>query len=180
MAVNYKIDSIRSGNYESDRHAAWYDGRPWAAHYPAFMRRDIDIAPDATILALMRAACAEYADRVAFELGDERLTYGEWLERSDALARFFVREWGLNAGDRVLFLLPNVTAFPVALLAAWTANLVVVPMLTATTAHEFVDPIADAAPKAIVGLDVLMDNFRAAPNAAGVRELVVPAPEALF
>ena len=89
MAVNYKIDSIRSGHSESDRHAAWYAGRPWAANYPDFMRRDIDIAPDATILALMRGACAEYADRVAFELGSERLTYGEWLERSDALARFF-------------------------------------------------------------------------------------------
>jgi len=180
MAVNYKIDSIPSGNYDSDRHAAWYAGRPWTQHYPDFMRRDIDIAPDATMLALMRGACTEYAGRVAFELGGERLTYGEWLERSEALARFFVREWGLNAGDRVIFLLPNVIAFPIALLAAWTANLVIVPMLTATTAHEFVDPIADAEPKAIVGLDVLMDNFRAAPNAAGVRELVVPAPEALF
>src|SRR3982751_1474505 len=165
MAVNYKIYSIASGNYESDRHAAWYAGRPWVTQYPHFMRRDIDIAPDATILALMRAACVEYADRVAFELGSERLTYGEW---------------GLTAGDRVIFLLPNVTAFPIALLAAWTANLVIVPMLTATTAHEFVDPIADAEPKAIVGLDILMDNFRAAPNAAGIREIVVPAPEELF
>ncbi len=180
MAVNYKIESIRSANCESDRRAAWYAGRPWTARYPDFMRRDIDIAPDATILALMRAACVEYAGRVAFELGDERLTYGEWLQQSDALARFFVHEWGLSAGDRIIFLLPNVTAFPVALLAAWIANLVIVPMLTATTAHEFVDPIADSEPKAIVGLDVLMDNFRAAPNAADVRELVVTAPEALF
>src|SRR5690349_7284478 len=68
MAVNYKIDSIRSGHYDSDRHAAWYAGRPWVSNYPAFMQRDIDIAPDATILALMRGACVEYADRVAFEL----------------------------------------------------------------------------------------------------------------
>ena len=135
--------------------ADWYANRPWTAHYPDFMRADIDLDPDATALSLLRAACARYADRVAFEFDGTRLTYREWQCQADALARFLVHEWKLAAGDRVLFLLPNLPAFPVALLAAWSAGLVVVPMLTATTAHEFEDPIADAAPQAIVGIDVL-------------------------
>jgi long-chain acyl-CoA synthetase len=160
--------------------ADWYARRPWTARYPDFMRADIDLEPDATALSLLRTACARYADRVAFEFDGERLTYREWQRQADALARFLVHEWQLAAGDRVLFLLPNLPAFPVALLAAWTAGLVIVPMLTATTTHEFEDPIADAAPKAIVGIDVLMKDFRAARGAGAVRELIVATPPALF
>ena len=180
-----KTSSTRSGApaAAADSHrdpADWYANRPWTAHYPDFMRADIDLDPDATALSLLRAACARYADRVAFEFDGTRLTYREWQCQADALARFLVHEWKLAAGDRVLFLLPNLPAFPVALLAAWSAGLVVVPMLTATTAHEFEDPIADAAPQAIVGIDVLMKHFRAARGAGAVRELVVATPPALF
>jgi long-chain acyl-CoA synthetase len=160
--------------------ADWYARRPWTAHYPDFLRTEIDIDSETTGLSMLRTACECYADHIAFELDGKELSYREWLDQSDFLARFFAHEWGLCSGDRVLFLMPNLPAFPIALLAAWMAGLVVVPILTATTAHEFEDPIADALPKAIVGIDVLMKHFRAARGAGGIRELVVTTPPALF
>lgn len=170
----------RSVAFGNDDPESWYARRPWTRSYPDSIRADIELAPTATMLSLLVDACERYADRVAFELGGERLTYREWLLQADHLARFFHHEWQLSPGDRMLLLLPNLPAFPIALLGAWMAGLVIVPVLTATTSHEFEDPIADAAPKAIVGLDVLMPHFRKARGAAGVRELVVAAPPGLF
>ena len=104
----------------------------------------------------------------------------EWLRRSDALARFFVHEWHLEPGDRVLVMLPNLPAFPIALLAAWIAGLAIMPVYIAAATQELEGPIAAIAPKAIVGLDVLMPTARAARGADAMRELVVSAPAEFF
>ncbi|MEO5561681.1 MAG: AMP-binding protein [Dokdonella sp.] len=164
----------------SEGPAAWYAHRPWTAHYPDSMPTDFDIAPDSTMLSLLQSACSRYADYAAFEFDGEQLSFREWLHQADHLARFFVHEWKLEPGDRVLLMLPNVPAFPIALLAAWIAGLAIMPVYMAATTQELEGPIAAIAPKAIVGLDVLMDTFRAARGAAAMRELVVTAPAELF
>ena len=160
--------------------AAWYASRPWAIHYPDSMPRDIVIEPGSTMLSLLQDACAQHADRVAFEFDGEALTFREWQRRSDALARFFVHEWHLEPGDRVLVMLPNLPAFPIALLAAWIANLAIMPVYIAAATQELEGPIAAIAPSAIVGLDVLMPTVRAARGADAMRELVVSAPAEFF
>jgi long-chain acyl-CoA synthetase len=160
--------------------AAWYARRPWAIHYPASMPTDIDIDPGSTMLSLLQSACGRYADYPAFEFDGQLLSFREWLQQADSLARFFVHEWELEPGDRVLIMLPNVPAFPIALLAAWIAGLAVMPVYSAATSLELEGPIAAITPKAIVGLDVLMDTLRAARGAGALRELVVAAPPGMF
>jgi long-chain acyl-CoA synthetase len=132
------------------------------------------------MLSLLQDACERHADGIAFEFDGEQLTYREWLRRSDALARFFVHEWRLDPGDRVLLMLPNLPAFPIALLAAWIAGLAVMPVYIAAATPELEGPIAAIAPKAIVSLDVLMPTVRAARGADALRELVVAAPPGYF
>jgi long-chain acyl-CoA synthetase len=163
-----------------DDPSAWYARRPWTVHYPDSMPRDVDIEPGSTMLSLLQDACAQHADGVAFELDGEPLTFREWLRRSDALARFFVHEWQLETGDRVLVMLPNLPAFPIALLAAWIAGLAIMPVYVAAATQELEGPIAAIAPKAIVGLDVLMPTVRAARGADAMRELVVSAAPEYF
>lgn len=164
----------------SEDAAGWYARQPWIAHYPPFMRHDLDISPGETMLSLLQSACERYAGRVAFELDGKELTYREWRQQADSLARFFVHEWKLEAGDRILLMMPNLPAYPVAVLAAWTAGLVIMPVYSAATTQEIEGPIAGIGPKAIVGLDVLMNKFRAARGASAVRELLVSAAPALF
>jgi long-chain acyl-CoA synthetase len=181
---------MTQGNSEFDRQASsapssenpvdWYARRPWTARYPDSMPADIDLDPSDTMLSLLQSACALHADQVAFELDGDRLTYREWLRQADCLARFFVHEWKLEVGDRVLFMMPNLPAFPVALLAAWIAGLAVMPVYAAATTQEIEGPLAAITPKAIVGLDVLLNTFRAARGASVLRELVVTAPPGLF
>ncbi|HSC20601.1 MAG TPA: AMP-binding protein, partial [Solirubrobacterales bacterium] len=52
-------------------------------------------------------------DRTAVRLGDNELTYAELDEGSARLATL-LREKGLQQGDRVGVMLPNVLEFPIA------------------------------------------------------------------
>jgi long-chain acyl-CoA synthetase len=178
--IGSKFESQASAIPGSENPAAWYASRPWTVHYPDSMPTDIDLDPQETMLSLLQSACARHADRIAFEFDGEQLSYREWLRQADCLARFLAHEWKLETGDRVLFMMPNVPAFPIALLAAWIAGLAIMPVYSAATTLEIEGPIAAIAPKAIIGFDVLIGTFRAARGASAMRELVVTAPAALF
>jgi long-chain acyl-CoA synthetase len=160
--------------------AAWYASRPWTANYPSNMPRTMTVDPQETLLSLLLAACDQFPDRVAFELDDRSLTFRQWRLQAERLASFFVHEWQLQPGDRVMLMLPNLLEFPIAALAIWMADLTLMPTFAGAASQEIEGPLASIAPKAIVGMDGLMHTFRAARGSEGVRELVVSAPPALF
>ena len=151
---------------------AWYLSRPWTARYPDWMPRTLALDPDETGATMLEAACARFADKTAFVLGPRALTYAQWSRDAGLLARHFVHGCGAKPGDRVLFLTRNVPEFAVAMLAAWRAGLVVVPLNPASAAPEFAHPVADAEPVAIVAESALLPAFRAGAGRA-VGEIVV-------
>ena len=65
--------------------------------------------------------------RAAIRLGEAELSYGELDERSARLATLLA-EHGLEPGDRVGVMLPNVPEFPIAYYGVLRAGGVVVPM----------------------------------------------------
>jgi len=145
----------------SATHEAWYLARPWTARYPDWMPRTLTLDPDETGCSMLDAACARFADQTAFVFGDRSLTYAKWSRDADLLARHLVHRCGAKAGNRVLFLMRNVPEFAVAMLAAWRAGLVVVPLNPAYAAPEFAHPVEDAEPVAIVAEGLLLPAFRA-------------------
>src|SRR6478609_9739624 len=72
-------------------------------------------------------SAARQPDAVAVRLGPLEMTYAELDDRSARLAAL-LRERGLEQGDRVGVMLPNVTEFPVAYYGVLRAGGVVVPM----------------------------------------------------
>ena len=79
-------------------------------------------------LASIVTAGAERApDSPAIRLGEVELSYGELDDRSARLATL-LREKGMQAGDRIGVMLPNVPEFPVAYYGVLRAGGIVVPM----------------------------------------------------
>ncbi len=72
-------------------------------------------------------SAARDAGAAAIRLGARTLTYGELDDRAARLATL-LRERGLEPGDRVGVMLPNVPAFPIAYYGIRLAGGVVVPM----------------------------------------------------
>jgi long-chain acyl-CoA synthetase len=85
-------------------------------------------------------------DAVAVRLGEVALTYGG-LEQSAARASAMLRDRGVERGDRVGLMLPNVLAFPVLYYGILRAGAVVVPMNTMLKRREVVHYLGDSGAK---------------------------------
>jgi long-chain acyl-CoA synthetase len=79
------------------------------------------------LASLLTESAGRTPDAPAIRLGDAELSYGELDERSARLASLLA-EKGVEPGDRVGVMLPNVPDFPVAYYGVLRAGAVVVPM----------------------------------------------------
>jgi long-chain acyl-CoA synthetase len=100
-------------------------------------------------------ACAQYAERPAFECLGVRMSYAEWDQLSRAFAAFLVEQANCRAGDRIAIMLPNLLAYPVAFFGALRAGLIVVNVNPLYTPRELKEQLADSGAVSIV----IMENF---------------------
>lgn len=141
------------------RGASPYAQKPWLKLYSPGLPENI--APDITdALSLFRAAAARAPQAPALLYFDAVLSYEQLDRLSDALAAVLI-ERGFAPGDRLALYLQNMPHFPLAVLAAWKAGGVIVPINPMNRFREVSLILADSRPRAIVGLDALYDEVLA-------------------
>ena len=79
------------------------------------------------LASILSASAERSPDSPAIRLGEVELSYAELDDRSARLATL-LREKGMQPGDRVGVMLPNVPEFPVSYYGVLRAGGVVVPM----------------------------------------------------
>src|SRR5258708_7588289 len=82
-----------------------------------------------SVASLLRSAARTHGSRPALEYAGQSQTYTQLDRRTDRIAAG-MRKRGLRAGDRILLLMPNQTAFVEALFASFKAAVAVVPLNT--------------------------------------------------
>ena len=122
---------------------------------------------------------AESASRspqgTAIRLGDLELTYGELDERSARLATL-LRERGLEQGDRVGVMLPNVPEFPISYYGILRAGGVVVPMNVLLKRREIAFYLEDSGARLLLAWHGFAAEARDGAADAGA-ELIEVEPE---
>jgi long-chain acyl-CoA synthetase len=124
----------------------WYDTKPWLASYGD------EAIPEVTPTTLpdtFRRTVAAVPDTTAIAYFDARLSYREVDELSDGVARHLLAA-GFGRGDRLALVLQNIPQFVLALLGAWKAGGIVVPVNPMYRAGELTHVLTDAGVKAIV------------------------------
>jgi long-chain acyl-CoA synthetase len=128
--------------------------RPWLKNYPNGVPANIDVNQYATLIQMVEEAFQKYRDKVAFTCMGKDLTFGE----IDKLSRDFgayLQSRGLEQGDRVALMMPNLLQYPIALFGALRAGLVVVNTNPLYTPREMLHQFTDSGAKAIV----IVENF---------------------
>src|SRR5690606_15106782 len=105
--------------------ASHYAAKPWLDLLTEAQRAPV--APAGSLVHALRAAVTTAPDRTFLAYFDGRLGYRETDELSDSVAGHLA-ERGLERGDRVAIMLQNSPLFVLALLGAWKAGAVVVPV----------------------------------------------------
>jgi acyl-CoA synthetase (AMP-forming)/AMP-acid ligase II len=126
----------------------------------------------------LRFMARTYADEMAYRDLDAgtALTFAEWDEQSNRLARFFV-EQGVAKGDRVSVYLPSDEALRwiVAYAAVHKAGAIAVPTNTRLSVPELVTILGHAEVAACVTCDSLLDNALAVRDQLPSLGLVISA-----
>lgn len=94
-----------------------------------------DPQDNANLAAALVATAAEHPDAVAVKLDDVELSY-QALEQVTRRVAGFLKAQGVQPGDRVGIMLPNVPHFPLAYFGALRLGAVVVPMNPLLSARE--------------------------------------------
>src|SRR5690606_25504456 len=84
--------------------------RPWFAHYPAGVPREIDLSQYTSLTALIEEAFDKYRERNAYVGFGKTTTYGEIDRMSKAIAGW-LQSKGLVKGDRVAIMMPNIVQY---------------------------------------------------------------------
>jgi long-chain acyl-CoA synthetase len=127
------------------------------------------------LASIVTASAARDAAAPAVRLGGRTLTYGE-LEEGSARVATLLRERGLEPGDRVGVMLPNVLEFPLAYYGVLRAGGVVVPMNVLLKKREIAFYLEDSGAKLILAWHGFVEEAREGAAAAGA-ELLAVEPE---
>jgi long-chain acyl-CoA synthetase len=124
--------------------------RHWLNSYGTRIPAEID--PDAygSVLDMLEGAMARYADKPAFRCFGQTLTYADTDRLSRAFAAYLQNRFGIKKGDRIAVMLPNLPAFPLAMLGIIRAGAIQVNVNPLYTPRELEHQLNDSGAKAIV------------------------------
>ena len=128
--------------------------RVWLSSYPEGVPAEIDASQYDSLVSLMEESFSKYADRTAYSFMGQNIGYQETDVKSQAFAAY-LQSLGLEKGDRVAVMMPNVPQYPVAVAAILRAGLVVVNVNPLYTPRELAHQLKDSGAKAIV----IIENF---------------------
>ena len=128
--------------------------RIWLDSYTPGAPHEIDPDTYPSLVAIIDEAIARFPDRPAFENMGVRITFAE-LDRLAKDFTGYLSRAGLARGDRIALMMPNVLQYPVALVGALRAGLVVVNTNPLYTVRELRHQLADSGARAIV----VLENF---------------------
>ncbi len=122
----------------------------WLRSYPADVPHTIDPDQYGSLPDLIDSACKEFAERPAFLNYGSRMSFAEFDRHATSFAAYLQYEAGLEVGQRVALMMPNILAYPVALLGVLRAGGVVVNTNPLYTTHELVHQLEDSGAEIIV------------------------------
>ena len=132
------------------------DSRPWLRHYPTKVPQAIQEGALGTLVDIFRTSVADYAARPAVESFGKRMTYAELGRNADAVAAWLQGQ-GLQRGERVAIMLPNVMAYPAILYGIQLAGGAVVNVNPLYTPRELTHQLKDSGARFLF----VLENFAA-------------------
>ncbi|CAN5317996.1 long-chain-fatty-acid--CoA ligase FadD [soil metagenome] len=131
------------------------NSHPWLKQYPSYMTPEIAEPPFESLPEMVEHACKQFAALPVAENMDKQITFEELNVLATHFAAFLQNDCGLKPGDRIAVQMPNLLQFPVAMMGALKAGLIVVNTNPLYTPREMQHQFKDSGATAIV----ILANF---------------------
>ncbi len=132
------------------------ESRPWLKNYPSGVPVNIDPEAYSSLVELFEETFEKYRNKPAFSCMGKEMTFDR-LDKQSKQFGAYLRSRGLEPGDKIALMMPNMLQYPIALFGALRAGLIVVNTNPLYTPREMLYQFSDSGVKAIV----IAENFAA-------------------
>jgi len=127
----------------------------WLKSYPPGVPAEIDVGEFQSLNEIAEKSFQNFADDHAYVQMGRAMSYAELDESSRHLAAWLQKKGALKKGDRLAIMLPNLLQYPVVMLAALRAGIIIVNTNPLYTPPELEHQLQDSGAEAIV----ILENF---------------------
>lgn len=144
----------------------------WLQSYPPQVPPEIDLNQYRSLADLFHHSVARYGALPAYSNLGKVLTYTEVDALTRQFAAYLIHGAGLQRGDRIAIMMPNLLQYPIALFAALRAGLVVVNTNPLYTDRELEHQLKDSGAKAIVILANFANTLEKVMDEVGINTII--------
>ena len=148
--------------------------KTWLKQYPAGVPANIDVEQYGSLVSLLDESFKKYAGRMAYKFMGKAISFAQVDEASRALAAYLQAQ-GLEKGDRVALMMPNVPQYPVAVAAVLRAGYVVVNVNPLYTPRELEHQLKDSGAKLIIIVENFATTLQQVLAAVPTKKIIVTA-----
>ena len=145
----------------------------WLKNYPEKVQQTIDIEQYANLTEILAETVENYGDKPAVTNLGLTLTYQELAQKVDDFAAYLQSDLGLEKGDKLALMMPNLLQYPIALFGALKAGLAVVNVNPLYTPRELAHQLNDSGAKSIVILANFSNTLAEALNKVELDNIIV-------
>ena len=127
----------------------------WLKNYPQGIAAEVDVNVYASLNEVLSSSCQRFSDLPAYTNMGTSISYAELERASGEFGAFLQQSLGLQRGERVALMMPNVLQYPVALFGVLRAGLVVVNVNPQYTVPELEHQLKDSGATTLV----VLENF---------------------
>lgn len=144
----------------------------WLKSYPSEIAHEIPELEYNSVAGLLETACKNYGSKPAFTCMGKTINYSEVDEKSQIIGAW-LQSKGLQKGDRVAIMMPNILQYTVVLPAILRAGYVVVNVNPLYTPRELEHQLKDSGAKAIFVVENFATTFEKVRSKVDVEHVVV-------
>lgn len=109
----------------------------WLKNYPQGIAAEVDVHAYASLNEVLSSSCQRFSDLPAYTNMGTSISYAELERASGEFGAFLQQSLGLQRGERVALMMPNVLQYPVALFGVRTLHQILHQILMRLNRDEF-------------------------------------------
>jgi long-chain acyl-CoA synthetase len=148
------------------------NNRPWLSRYPGGVPANINPDTYSGLVDMFELTFKKYKNHIAFSCMGKGMTFGELDNWSTQFGAYLLSR-GLEPGDKVALMMPNMLQYPIALFGVLRAGLVVVNTNPLYTPREMEYQFTDSGAKAIIIAENFASNLEKIIDKTSIKTVII-------
>jgi long-chain acyl-CoA synthetase len=144
----------------------------WLASYPEGVPAEVDVDAFASIVDVFHYSTERFRNRPAVANMGAVLSYEELEKKTRDFAAYLQQALGLQKGDILAIMMPNILQYPIALFGALRAGLVVTNINPLYTPREIKHQLVDSGAVCVLAVENFCNNLSQALAGSKVKKII--------